>query len=246
MAGVAKTYETESCRRARAGRRGLDIREGEFVCVVGPSGCGKSTLLRILAGLDGLRGGRALPGRRDHHRAVADVGVVFQAANLLPWLTVRENVRLPLRVGGRRSRPTPSDIDALLAMAGLDGFGARYPYQLSGGMQQRAGHLPRAGAGPEHAADGRAVRRARRADARAHERRAAAHLAGQPQDGDADHAQHLGGDLPGRPRRRDVGAPRPRAFGGAGGYPIPRPRSFDTIVQPRGLSRRWRARSAAC
>ena len=66
------------------------------------------------------------------------MGVVFQAANLLPWLTVRENVKLPLRVGGRQ-RDQAEDVDRLLNVAGLADFGERYPYELSGGMQQRAG-----------------------------------------------------------------------------------------------------------
>jgi NitT/TauT family transport system ATP-binding protein len=116
----------------------LDIAEGEFVCVVGPSGCGKSTLLRILAGLDDYDAGVAALNGRDISGPSRDVGVVFQAANLLPWLTVRENVALPLRVGGHR-RDGAEDVDGLLAMTGLAEFAARYPYELSGGMQQRAG-----------------------------------------------------------------------------------------------------------
>ena len=67
-----------------------------------------------------------------------DVGVVFQAANLLPWLTVRENVALPLRVGGKQVGQA-EDVDRLLDVTGLKDFGERYPYELSGGMQQRAG-----------------------------------------------------------------------------------------------------------
>ena len=119
-------------------RVNLKIAEGEFVCVVGPSGCGKSTLLRMLAGLDECDGGRLTLDGRDVEGPSGKVGVVFQAANLLPWLTVRENVRLPLRVGGRQE-PNDTRIDDLLAMAGLADFGGRYPYELSGGMQQRAG-----------------------------------------------------------------------------------------------------------
>jgi NitT/TauT family transport system ATP-binding protein len=137
--GASKTYVTASSGRVHALERvNLKIAEGEFVCVVGPSGCGKSTLLRMLAGLDECDGGRLTLDGRDVEGPSGKVGVVFQAANLLPWLTVRENVRLPLRVGGRHE-PNDTRIDDLLAMAGLADFGGRYPYELSGGMQQRAG-----------------------------------------------------------------------------------------------------------
>jgi len=139
MRRVGKTYHTASGGTVRA-LQGVDlsIEPGEFVCVVGPSGCGKSTLLRMLAGLDSCdEGTLSLEGRRIAGSS-SEVGVVFQAANLLPWLTVRENVRLPLRVGGRHDK-IDGRIDALLSMAGLADFGMRYPYELSGGMQQRAG-----------------------------------------------------------------------------------------------------------
>src|SRR5262245_6028781 len=116
----------------------LDIAEGEFVCVVGPSGCGKSTLLRMLAGLDDHDDGEITLSGTPVAGPSRQVGVVFQAANLLPWLTVRENIRLPLRVGGRQA-PADGRIDHLLDMAGLGDFAQRYPYELSGGMQQRAG-----------------------------------------------------------------------------------------------------------
>jgi NitT/TauT family transport system ATP-binding protein len=129
---VSKTYVTASSGNVHAlNKVDLTIAEGEFVCVVGPSGCGKSTLLRMLAGLDTYDAGKVTgPSGK--------VGVVFQAANLLPWLSVRENVRLPLRVGGRHDA-ADQRIDGLLEMTGLGEFGARYPYELSGGMQQRAG-----------------------------------------------------------------------------------------------------------
>ena len=139
LRGVAKTYRTASGGEVRA-LAGVDlaIGEGEFVCVVGPSGCGKSTLLRLLAGLDDCEEGALSLDGTTVTGPSSDVGVVFQAANLLPWLTVRENIRLPLRVGGRH-RPAEVRIDDLLGIAGLRDFGERYPYELSGGMQQRAG-----------------------------------------------------------------------------------------------------------
>ena len=141
LSGVGKTYPGrkpgEAGVRALAGVD-LTIGDGEFVSVVGPSGCGKSTLLRMLAGLDACEEGRLLLSGHQVAGASAEVGVVFQAANLLPWLSVRENVRLPLRVGGARGGD-PAHIDRLLEIAGLADFAARYPYELSGGMQQRVG-----------------------------------------------------------------------------------------------------------
>ena len=136
---VSKTYVTTSSGNVHAlNKVELTIAEGEFVCVVGPSGCGKSTLLRMLAGLDTYDAGKLALDGQPVTGPSGKVGVVFQAANLLPWLTVRENVRLPLRVGGRHGG-ADARIDALLDMAGLSEFGRRYPYELSGGMQQRAG-----------------------------------------------------------------------------------------------------------
>ena len=139
LRGVGKTYATASGVAVRA-LAGVDltIADGEFVCVVGPSGCGKSTLLRLLAGLDPCEEGTLTLDGRPIAGPSGETGVVFQAANLLPWLTVRENIRLPLRVGGRHTA-ADGRIDELLAITGLADFGARYPYELSGGMQQRAG-----------------------------------------------------------------------------------------------------------
>ncbi len=136
ISGLEKTYADGSVHALS--NIDLSIKDGEFVCVVGPSGCGKSTLLRILAGLDDYdSGGAALDGKAITGPS-RDVGVVFQAANLLPWLTVRENVALPLRVGGKQVGQA-EDVDRLLDVTGLKDFGHRYPYELSGGMQQRAG-----------------------------------------------------------------------------------------------------------
>jgi NitT/TauT family transport system ATP-binding protein len=139
MRGVGKVYAAAAGAGVRAlAGVSLDIQAGEFVCVVGPSGCGKSTLLRLLAGLDACEEGTLRLGGTPVAGPSSDVGVVFQAANLLPWLSVRENVRLPLRVGGRHAENT-GHIDRLLDVAGLTDFAGRYPYELSGGMQQRAG-----------------------------------------------------------------------------------------------------------
>ncbi|NPV19937.1 ABC transporter ATP-binding protein [Bradyrhizobium aeschynomenes] len=136
---VSKTYVSASGAVVHAlSRISLDIKPGEFVCVVGPSGCGKSTLLRLLAGLDGYSEGRLLLDGEQVAGPSRKVGVVFQAANLLPWMTVRDNVGLPLRVGGKHA-PAGDRIERLLTVTGLGDFGDKFPYELSGGMQQRAG-----------------------------------------------------------------------------------------------------------
>ena len=138
--GVSRFYRTVSGEVVHAlDRVDLDIADGEFVCLVGPSGCGKSTFLRLVAGLDPCDGGQLTLAGRQVAGASSDVGVVFQTANLLPWFTVMANVRLPLRVGAGRGRfPDARHIDELLTIAGIAEFANKYPYELSGGMQQRA------------------------------------------------------------------------------------------------------------
>ena len=135
---VGKTYSTASGDKVLALENlNVSIAHGEFVTLVGPSGCGKSTFLRILAGLEPASGGSLSIGGHAVSGPSPDVGVVFQSATLLPWLTVAQNASLPLRVGPARGR-APTGVQALLEMAGLNGFENKYPYELSGGMQQRA------------------------------------------------------------------------------------------------------------
>lgn len=136
--GVTKTYRTTSSGRIKAlGGISLSIDDGDFVCIVGPSGCGKSTFLRLLAGLDEIDAGRLTLTGDAVRGPSREVGVVFQHATLLPWLTILENVRLPLRVGWHQAADS-GKVNELLAMVGLAGFEDKYPYELSGGMQQRA------------------------------------------------------------------------------------------------------------
>jgi NitT/TauT family transport system ATP-binding protein len=115
----------------------FSVQEGEFVAVVGPSGCGKSTLLKILAGLLETSSGtatlRGIPIRGPRK----DIGVVFQAPVLFPWRTVLDNVLLPVEVQGLAPEPHRKAAQELLTLVGLQGFEARYPWELSGGMQQR-------------------------------------------------------------------------------------------------------------
>jgi NitT/TauT family transport system ATP-binding protein len=122
----------------------LSIRRGEFVAVVGPSGCGKSTLMKIISGLVPISGGVALVEDREIAGPLKSVGMAFQAANLLPWRNTVDNVMLPLevvephkrRIGAHRAEYV-ARVEALLERVGLKGFGSKFPWELSGGMQQR-------------------------------------------------------------------------------------------------------------
>ncbi|MFD9076103.1 ABC transporter ATP-binding protein [Streptomyces lasiicapitis] len=117
----------------------LHVARGELVSIVGPSGCGKSTLLRCVAGLQRPSEGRIAVGGRPVDGVPDDLAVVFQdyTRSLFPWLTVRDNVALPLRRRGlARAERRQRALDAL-AQVGLDGTAGKYPWQLSGGMQQR-------------------------------------------------------------------------------------------------------------
>jgi NitT/TauT family transport system ATP-binding protein len=115
----------------------LSVADGEFVSVVGPSGCGKTTLLRILAGLEASTSGKATIAGKPIHGPRDDVSVVFQAATLLPWYNVLENVLLPARLKDDFSDATMARAHDLLKLVDLADFGKKYPFELSGGMQQR-------------------------------------------------------------------------------------------------------------
>lgn len=136
---VAKVYATDSGQPVIAlSETSIDIAEGEFVCVVGPSGCGKSTLMQMLAGFHPPSTGQVLVGGVEVRRPDADRGVVFQQANLYPWLTTRGNVELGPRIRGVARAERRARAERFLEMVGLTAFADRKPYELSGGMQQRA------------------------------------------------------------------------------------------------------------
>ena len=117
----------------------LDIREGEFVALIGPSGCGKTTLMRVIADLEHISAGEVLVNGVSPHQARLDraYGYVFQAPALFPWRTVLANVTLPLQIQGRARDECRRIALEQLARVGLSGFEGKYPWQLSGGMQQR-------------------------------------------------------------------------------------------------------------
>jgi NitT/TauT family transport system ATP-binding protein len=116
----------------------LAVQPNEVLCIVGPSGCGKTTLLRCIDGLMPLTQGRIRIDGEEVRAPSEQVAVVFQHFGLFPWKTVRENVAYGLRLRGA-SRAELASVDEFVRLVGLQGAENRYPYQLSGGMQQRAG-----------------------------------------------------------------------------------------------------------
>ncbi len=117
----------------------FEVAGGDLVALVGPSGCGKTTLLKILAGLQDYDSGEVHIGSAAHpFDPSRDIGMVFQQALLLKWRRVLQNVMLPAEILGLPIRESRERARELLAMVGLVGFEDKYPYELSGGMQQRA------------------------------------------------------------------------------------------------------------
>jgi NitT/TauT family transport system ATP-binding protein len=118
----------------------LDVRTGEFVALLGPSGCGKSTVLRLVAGLEAASTGVVRSPARDRDGGTRgnDTAFVFQEPTLMPWASVFDNVRLPLRLQGQGRGACEAPVRAVLASVGLGDFEHAYPAQLSGGMKMRA------------------------------------------------------------------------------------------------------------
>ena len=117
----------------------LDLAENAFLCLVGPSGCGKSTLLNLLAGFDVPTTGRVLMDGRPVTGPDPKRGVVFQQGALFTWMSVAENVAFGPRATGKSAAEATRVAVRYIEMVGLGGFAKRYPYELSGGMQQRVG-----------------------------------------------------------------------------------------------------------
>ncbi len=118
----------------------LTLGKGDFVSFIGPSGCGKTTLLRCIAALETPTAGTLTVNgmSADAARRARAYGYVFQAAGLYPWRTIEDNIRLPLQIMGYSKADANERIAAVLDLVDLNGFGRKYPWQLSGGMQQRA------------------------------------------------------------------------------------------------------------
>jgi NitT/TauT family transport system ATP-binding protein len=137
---VAKTFVSRGGEQVEAiAEMSLAVRPNEIVCLVGPSGCGKSTLLRLVAGLVAPTAGTVSIGGTTVSEPRDDTGIVFQAPTLLPWASILDNVLFPLDMMGRLDAAGRTRARDLLALVGLAGFEGKYPRELSGGMQQRAG-----------------------------------------------------------------------------------------------------------
>jgi NitT/TauT family transport system ATP-binding protein len=117
----------------------LEVPANEILCVIGPSGCGKTTLLRVVDGLIPVDSGRILIDGTEVAAPRRDVAMVFQHVGLLPWKTVTENVGYGLQLQGRPVSEVSDVVPRYIDLVGLCGFESAYPYQLSGGMQQRVG-----------------------------------------------------------------------------------------------------------
>jgi NitT/TauT family transport system ATP-binding protein len=136
---VAVTYRTAREPIEALRDLSLSVRPGEFVSLLGPSGCGKSTFLRLAAGLLPVTSGRLTLGGSPVRGPRRDVGVVFQQPTLLPWKTVLDNVLVPCRALRLDADASRRAALRLLDLTGLKKFALNYPYELSGGMQQRVG-----------------------------------------------------------------------------------------------------------
>jgi NitT/TauT family transport system ATP-binding protein len=136
---VSQTYGPASGGIAALRDVSIAVSDGEFVSIVGPSGCGKSTLLRIIADLLTPTQGRVLIRGRSPHEARErrEIGMVFQGPVLYDWRSVRRNVELPLEIMGRPRPERRARAEEMLRLVGLEDFSGKYPWQLSGGMQQR-------------------------------------------------------------------------------------------------------------
>jgi NitT/TauT family transport system ATP-binding protein len=134
LRGLTKIYDSGV---AALGPLDLDVRRGEFVSLLGPSGCGKSTALRLIAGLNAPTSGTVQVAHRSDAHARHPIGFVFQEPTLMPWASVRENVRLPLKLGHMPAIESDARIAQALAQVGLADFADAFPRELSGGMKMR-------------------------------------------------------------------------------------------------------------
>ena len=137
--GVSVVYPSADAPVHALSDVSLDIAQGEFVALIGPSGCGKTTLLRVVADLEAISTGQVLVNGMSPRaaRLARAYGYVFQSPALFPWRTVLANVMLPLQIQGRPRADAQAVAREQLLRVGLAGFERKYPWQLSGGMQQR-------------------------------------------------------------------------------------------------------------
>ena len=138
--GLHLTFETNDGPVHALQDVNLEINKGDFVSFIGPSGCGKTTFLRCIAGLETPTSGHiSVNGLTpDEARRARAYGYVFQAAGLYPWRTIGGNIRLPLEIMGFSKSEMSERVERVLELVDLTGFDKKFPWQLSGGMQQRA------------------------------------------------------------------------------------------------------------
>jgi NitT/TauT family transport system ATP-binding protein len=143
---VTHTYGRNERQITALTKTDLKIGHGDFIALVGPSGCGKSTILKLVTGLIEPSSGYVFVGGRQVGAEPVRVGMAFQNPTMLPWLTLLDNIMLPLKIvppfradyRAKRRREFRDRVEALLAQVGLAGFSNKFPWQLSGGMLQRA------------------------------------------------------------------------------------------------------------
>ena len=138
--GVGLTFQTADGPVHALKDVDLTIEQGDFVSFIGPSGCGKTTFLRCIAALEHPTGGTLTVNgvTPEEARRARAYGYVFQAAGLYPWRTIAKNIKLPLEIMGFSRDEQDKRVKDVLQLVDLEGFGGKYPWQLSGGMQQRA------------------------------------------------------------------------------------------------------------
>ncbi len=136
VTGATKYYQTRTGSVHALDNVSLEVRNGEFLCVLGPSGCGKSTLLWSMGGLHDLTQGEIRLGPEKIVKPHPEIAMIFQDANLLPWRNLFANIALPFEL--KRKPVDRERIDMLLERVNLKGFETKFPRELSGGMQQRA------------------------------------------------------------------------------------------------------------
>jgi NitT/TauT family transport system ATP-binding protein len=136
---ISLTFETADGKVDALSHVGLQVAEGEFVSFIGPSGCGKTTMLRVIADLQQPTSGTLLVNgmSAEAARLARSYGYVFQAPALFPWRTIEKNLKLPLEIMGFSEHEQQQRVDRYLALVNLTGFERKFPWQLSGGMQQR-------------------------------------------------------------------------------------------------------------
>ncbi|MBG6238418.1 NitT/TauT family transport system ATP-binding protein [Mycetocola sp. CAN_C7] len=136
--GVTKRFGSGDKEMVALSGLNLEVREGEFLSLLGPSGCGKSTALNIMGGLLKATEGTVTFGGETITGPSRQIGMMFQQAVMFPWRTTLDNVLLPVEIFGESKKQYKAKAEELLNMVGISEFAGSYPWQLSGGMQQRA------------------------------------------------------------------------------------------------------------